>query len=280
MYIIWKKFPRCQGYIKRLDFIYYNNIVLYIYSYHSYHAKKTGGTKLISTIGSLHIGPFILHTVLFNWWCRVVLCTVKNLLLFGSNSWNWIGYLVSLRVYLGLLRSTFHISAPTLSTRHFQLLKFRSPKKVEFKANSTFFLEHLKRYSRNPIFESTRGVLIVTYPLPLVTHVPVRLYFLLLSERLLPPVLPPASAPAGWPDPPSLPPSLCVWMRTRGSNSPPHLKLGWRVETDLWRQADIGGDITSGGGVELRRGQEMVGDVRGGVRAPRDEHNGCPYLIH
>jgi hypothetical protein len=30
MYIIWKKFPRCQGYIRRLDFIYYNNIILYI----------------------------------------------------------------------------------------------------------------------------------------------------------------------------------------------------------------------------------------------------------
>jgi hypothetical protein len=30
MYIIWKIFPRCQGYIKRLDFIYYINIILYI----------------------------------------------------------------------------------------------------------------------------------------------------------------------------------------------------------------------------------------------------------
>jgi hypothetical protein len=26
MYIVWKKIPRCQSYIKRLDFIYYNNI--------------------------------------------------------------------------------------------------------------------------------------------------------------------------------------------------------------------------------------------------------------
>jgi hypothetical protein len=32
------------------------------YEDYSYHAKKTGGTKLISTVGSLHIGPFILHT--------------------------------------------------------------------------------------------------------------------------------------------------------------------------------------------------------------------------
>jgi hypothetical protein len=31
MYVVWKKLPRCQGYIKRLDFIYYNNIILYIY---------------------------------------------------------------------------------------------------------------------------------------------------------------------------------------------------------------------------------------------------------
>jgi hypothetical protein len=30
MYIVWKKFPSCQGYIKGLDFIYYNNIILYI----------------------------------------------------------------------------------------------------------------------------------------------------------------------------------------------------------------------------------------------------------
>jgi hypothetical protein len=31
VYIVWKKFLRCQAYIKRLDFIYYNNIILYIY---------------------------------------------------------------------------------------------------------------------------------------------------------------------------------------------------------------------------------------------------------
>jgi hypothetical protein len=30
MYIIWKKSPRCQDYIKILDFIYYNNIIFYI----------------------------------------------------------------------------------------------------------------------------------------------------------------------------------------------------------------------------------------------------------
>jgi hypothetical protein len=30
MYIVWKKFPRGQDYIKRLDFIYYNNFNLYI----------------------------------------------------------------------------------------------------------------------------------------------------------------------------------------------------------------------------------------------------------
>jgi hypothetical protein len=30
MYIIWKNFPHCQVYIKKLDFIYYNNIILYI----------------------------------------------------------------------------------------------------------------------------------------------------------------------------------------------------------------------------------------------------------
>jgi hypothetical protein len=30
IYIVWKKVPHCQGYIKRLDFIHYNNIILYI----------------------------------------------------------------------------------------------------------------------------------------------------------------------------------------------------------------------------------------------------------
>jgi hypothetical protein len=30
MYIFWKKFSRRQDYIKRLDLIYYNNIILYI----------------------------------------------------------------------------------------------------------------------------------------------------------------------------------------------------------------------------------------------------------
>jgi hypothetical protein len=39
-YIIWKKKSRCQGCIKRLDFIYYNNIILYISdntTYYRYH---------------------------------------------------------------------------------------------------------------------------------------------------------------------------------------------------------------------------------------------------
>jgi hypothetical protein len=31
MYIVWENFPRYQGYIKRPDFIYYNNIILYIF---------------------------------------------------------------------------------------------------------------------------------------------------------------------------------------------------------------------------------------------------------
>jgi hypothetical protein len=73
IYTVWKKVPHCQDYIKRLDFIYYNNIILYI-SDNTYvlpippmnttHTtlRKTGGTGLISTVESLHIGPFILHT--------------------------------------------------------------------------------------------------------------------------------------------------------------------------------------------------------------------------
>jgi hypothetical protein len=68
MYIVWEKFSCCQGCIRRLDFIYYNNIILYI-SDNTYvlpippmntthHAKKIRGTELISTVRSLHIGPF------------------------------------------------------------------------------------------------------------------------------------------------------------------------------------------------------------------------------
>jgi hypothetical protein len=30
MYIVWKKFSRSQDYIKRPDFKYYNNMILYI----------------------------------------------------------------------------------------------------------------------------------------------------------------------------------------------------------------------------------------------------------
>jgi hypothetical protein len=73
IYTVWKKVPHCQDYIKRLDFIYYNNIILYISDnthvlpippMNTTHTtlRKTGGTGLISTVESLHIGPFILHT--------------------------------------------------------------------------------------------------------------------------------------------------------------------------------------------------------------------------
>jgi hypothetical protein len=78
MYIFWKNslLPRLH---KKIDFVYYNNIILYIYDnthilpippntyeYHQYHTKKTSGTELISTLGSLHIGLFfLLHTSRF-----------------------------------------------------------------------------------------------------------------------------------------------------------------------------------------------------------------------
>jgi hypothetical protein len=91
MYILWKKILRSQGYIKRLDFIYYNNIILYISDntnilsippMNTTHTtlKKFGGTELISVTRSLRISPFYYIRVLFNRWHRVVLCTVKNLL--------------------------------------------------------------------------------------------------------------------------------------------------------------------------------------------------------
>jgi hypothetical protein len=91
MYILWKKILRSQGYIKRLDFIYYNNIILYISDntnilsippMNTTHTtlKKFGGTELISVTRSLRISPFYYIRVLFNRWHRVVLCTIKNLL--------------------------------------------------------------------------------------------------------------------------------------------------------------------------------------------------------
>jgi hypothetical protein len=46
--------------------------------------KKIGGTELISTVRSLHIGLFYYIGVLFNRWYRVVFCTVKNLNFYTS----------------------------------------------------------------------------------------------------------------------------------------------------------------------------------------------------
>jgi hypothetical protein len=68
MYIIWKKILHCQDYIKILDFIYYNNIILYISDNTRIllippipHLKNLW-CKLISTVRSLHIDLFLLHT--------------------------------------------------------------------------------------------------------------------------------------------------------------------------------------------------------------------------
>jgi hypothetical protein len=76
MYIIWKKILRWQPYIKRLDFIYYNNIILYIsnnthilpippMSITHTTLQKIGDTELISTIRCLHIDHFLLRTSFF-----------------------------------------------------------------------------------------------------------------------------------------------------------------------------------------------------------------------
>jgi hypothetical protein len=87
MYIVWKKFPHCQGYIKGLDFIHYDNVISYISDnthvlpippMNTTHTtlKKTGGIELISIVRSLHICHFILHTRPFQLVVqRVVLCT-------------------------------------------------------------------------------------------------------------------------------------------------------------------------------------------------------------
>jgi hypothetical protein len=59
--------------------------------------------------------------------------------------------------------STPHFTAllQVCPTKHLQLPKLYSSKKVEFYTNSTFFAEHLKRYSRNPSFEPPHGVVII-----------------------------------------------------------------------------------------------------------------------
>jgi hypothetical protein len=67
-----EKILRCQGYIKRLNFIYYNNIIIHIFDNTrilpiplmniTHTILKIGGTELISTVGSLYIGHFLLHT--------------------------------------------------------------------------------------------------------------------------------------------------------------------------------------------------------------------------
>jgi hypothetical protein len=76
MYIIWKKYSLPPFTRAHLDFIYYNNIILYISD--NTHIlpiphKKTGVAELISTVGS--IDHFLLHTSHFQ---PVVLCTVKK----------------------------------------------------------------------------------------------------------------------------------------------------------------------------------------------------------
>jgi hypothetical protein len=90
MYIFWKKFPRCQGYIKRLDFIYYNKIILYISDKTHVppipHMNTTHTTLKnrwyridLNYRILIYICPFKLIRLLFNRWYKVVLCTVKNL---------------------------------------------------------------------------------------------------------------------------------------------------------------------------------------------------------
>jgi hypothetical protein len=65
----------------------------------------------------------------------------------------------------GYIGPVWDCSTPTLvalllnfSAKQVQLHKLYSRKKVEFRPNSMFFLELLKRYSRNQHFVSPHGV--------------------------------------------------------------------------------------------------------------------------
>jgi hypothetical protein len=67
--------------------------------------------------------------------------------------------LLQLRACPGLLYSNFYNYPPTLFSQTPSTLETLLQKNVEFNANSTFFLEHLKMYSQNTRFEPTHRVL-------------------------------------------------------------------------------------------------------------------------
>jgi hypothetical protein len=120
MYIVWKKFHRCQGYIKRFDFIYYNNIIVFISD--NTHVllispinithttlKKTGGTELISTVRLTYRSFYITYESFSTGCTGVVLCTVKNLELKGGR-----GASSALRLCLPASSSTVDRGGPAV----------------------------------------------------------------------------------------------------------------------------------------------------------------------
>jgi hypothetical protein len=64
----------------------------------------------------------------------------------------------------GTSASRFTALLKLCQAKYLQLLKLYSSKNVKFKANSTFFMEHLRGYSRNPSVKAPRGVVRILPP--------------------------------------------------------------------------------------------------------------------
>jgi hypothetical protein len=96
MYIIGK-ILNFQGYIKRLDFIYYNNIIFYIsdnthtnYEYHPYHTKN----RWYKINLNRHVFPYMSFfiTYVFDRWYEVILCQKPLAFLFRIPSGSCAGF--------------------------------------------------------------------------------------------------------------------------------------------------------------------------------------------
>jgi hypothetical protein len=84
MYIIWKKFPRCQDYVKSFDFIYYNIImyisdntnILFIPSMNTTHITLKNRWYRINLNRQIltYTYFFITYEFFFNRWYMTILC--------------------------------------------------------------------------------------------------------------------------------------------------------------------------------------------------------------
>jgi hypothetical protein len=97
-YILFEKISHCPLKLSKIFHIFnflYTTIAFYIFDntpillirpyttfeYHCTTTKKTSHIELISTVGSLHIGPFLLHTSSFSTGRTGCIVYLKNLIL-------------------------------------------------------------------------------------------------------------------------------------------------------------------------------------------------------